>query len=258
MVAFNRRMPAGIPGEINRAQAATVETVAITLNPATGYLSAYGLPGVIDATSGKFRMVAAGDKSVYGLFARPYPFQGNGTDGLGTTTPPAAPYTSGLGDVLRRGYMSVLLNGTTPAAKGGAVYVRLTNAAGGKPIGGFEAAPDFAQVAAGAGGGGSNTGNGTVTAITGGSNLKPGAYGIKFTGATAYNVTDPDGNLLASVTALGAYTNGEIGWTVTAGGTPFAAGDGFTITSNHLKLSSTTDFNGPADASGNVEIGFNI
>jgi hypothetical protein len=130
-------MPAGIPGAVNRAFQSTIEQQLIDgTNPPTGY----GLPVAIDATSKKARGVTTGDAAtaIYGLNVRPYPTQGNGTDGLGTATPP----TSGIMDVLKRGYISVHLGGATAAAKNGTVYVRVAAAAGGKPIGGIEAASD--------------------------------------------------------------------------------------------------------------------
>lgn len=134
---FLYRMPAGIPGAINRSNQSTVE--AQFMNTGTPFPS-YGLPGVIDATTSKFRPVAAGDTAaaIYGIIARPYPYTGNGTDGLGV----AVPGVLGTCNVLKRGYISVLLNGTTASAKNGPVYVRVGGAATGKPIGGIEAAPD--------------------------------------------------------------------------------------------------------------------
>ena len=84
--------------------------------------------------------VGAGDTATvaYGLLVRPYPTTGGAaSDPLGTATPPA----SGIGDVMRRGYMTVKNNAGTPALNG-QVYVRVAAAAAGKPIGGIEAAAD--------------------------------------------------------------------------------------------------------------------
>jgi hypothetical protein len=75
---------------------------------------------------------------------RPYPIQGNGTDPLGTSTPP----TSGVTDILKRGYVMVSLGGTTAATKGGTVYVRVATPSAGKPLGGFEAASDTTNTVA--------------------------------------------------------------------------------------------------------------
>jgi hypothetical protein len=73
------------------------------------------------------------------------------------------------------------------------------------------------------------TGNATMTLLTLGLKAKLGSYVVKFLTATTYSVTDPSGNSLPSTTALGAYTNSQINWTITAGGTPAVAGDTFTV-----------------------------
>ena len=95
---------------------------------------------------------------------------------------------------------------------------------------------------------GGNTGNGVISAIALGAKAKVGTYTIKFTGALAYIVLDPNGIELAPATAAGAYVDPQIGWTFTAGGTPMAAGDSFTIAvaagSGSLKLSATAATDG--------------
>lgn len=136
MAVFTYRMPAGIPGAIMRAQEATVDAAVLDT---TNYPTAYGVPVVIDATSKSMRKVLAGDvaASIFGIYVRPYPTSnGSTSDGLGTSTPPV----SGIGNVLKRGYMTVQLNYGT-ATKGGAVYVRTVSGAS-TIIGGFEAAAD--------------------------------------------------------------------------------------------------------------------
>lgn len=86
----------------------------------------------------KFVPLEAGDAAtaIYGILVRPYPTTAS-QDGLGKSTPAKA----GIGDVLRRGYMSVLLRSGT-SAKGGAVYIRVGAPAADKPVGGVEAAAD--------------------------------------------------------------------------------------------------------------------
>jgi hypothetical protein len=134
--AFLFRMPAGIPGMVNRTQSATVEA---QLLDTTNYPTVYGVPVAIDATSKAVRKITTGDAAaaIYGMYVRPYPTNSN-QDALGTSTPA----TSGIANVLKRGYMSVSLGGATAAAKNGTVYVRVAAAAAGKPIGGIEAAAD--------------------------------------------------------------------------------------------------------------------
>lgn len=84
--------------------------------------------------------------------------------------------------------------------------------------------------AAGAAVAGANTGNGTISAIALQGKAKPGAYSLRFTGATTYNVVNPNGVELTPGYAAGAYADAEINFTFTAGGTPMVAGDTFTIT----------------------------
>jgi Bacteriophage lambda head decoration protein D len=74
-----------------------------------------------------------------------------------------------------------------------------------------------------------NTGNGTMSAVTDQVGIQVGAYAVEFIAATKFNVNDPLGNLVAEGTTGVAFAN-QVGFTITAGGTAFVAGDGFTIT----------------------------
>lgn len=74
-----------------------------------------------------------------------------------------------------------------------------------------------------------NAGNGTSSAVTAQANGQSGAYRVVFTAATKFEVFDPDGNMIGKG-ATGVAFATEVGFTITAGGTPFAAGDGFDIT----------------------------
>lgn len=137
MPAYLYRVPSGIPGTISRDAAnATVEP---QLQDAAHPFSAYGLPAVLD-TNG-VRPVTTGDaaSAVYGILVRPYPSaSAYGSEGFG----PGAPLPGFTVDVLKRGYISVMVSGTAPTANG-AVYVRVSNETGNtNPIGGFEAAAD--------------------------------------------------------------------------------------------------------------------
>ncbi|UKV75152.1 hypothetical protein FOC29_27995 [Burkholderia vietnamiensis] len=140
--AYQFRMPAGFAGDLQRAEVATIETQLI--DPAAPP-TAFGVP--VKMVNGKIQPINnAADTAalVYGVNLRAYPIQGNGTDPLGTSTPP----TSGVTDILKRGYENVALGGTAPATKNGTVYVRVAAAAAGKPLGGFEAAADGANTVA--------------------------------------------------------------------------------------------------------------
>jgi len=139
---FQYRMPAGFAGDLQRAEVATIETQLIDPAAAPG---AFGVP--VKLVSGKIQPINnAADTAalVQGVNLRAYPIQGNGTDPLGTSTPPA----SGVVDILKRGYVMVSLGGTADATKGGTVYVRVAGAAAGKPLGGFEAAADSTNTVA--------------------------------------------------------------------------------------------------------------
>jgi hypothetical protein len=76
---------------------------------------------------------------------------------------------------------------------------------------------------------GGNTGNGTISAVTVLTGAKVGVYKLRFTAATTWTLTDPDGFSLAAG-ANGTANANDLGFTTTAGGTPFVAGDGFDIT----------------------------
>jgi hypothetical protein len=135
MVAYLTRMPAGIPGEVISIANAFIEPQETTAYGVTGWPDAYGIPLVIDASSGKVRKVASGDSAIRGILVRPYPTNA-GQDALGVSTPPA----DGSVDVCRVGKMSVKLSGSGAAAKGGTVYVWKSAASGSHIQGGFEAA----------------------------------------------------------------------------------------------------------------------
>lgn len=129
------RMPSGIPGDVSRASQSTIESGFF--DP-TAPFSAYGLPGKI--VNGKFVPLANGDTAavVYGFLVRPFPTTGaNPSDPIGTSVPP----TSGVCNILRRGYLTVLNQAGTPSLNG-PVYSRVAAPSGNKTIGDVEAAAD--------------------------------------------------------------------------------------------------------------------
>jgi len=143
--AYTYNMPAGIPGVVNRVGGRAPDIEAQIMDP-TNPLPLYGLAGQIDATSQYFRALAAGDTAIYGFLVRPYPEQPTTASGfsgsvtLGTAAVP--PQFQTAIDVLKSGYMTVILYAATAAAKGGVVYVRKQNAGAGEVVGGAEAAAD--------------------------------------------------------------------------------------------------------------------
>lgn len=149
MTAFITRMPAGIPGSYNRLGAGFDIEAGLLLS--TALPIAFGVPVGIDATTGKYRGITTGDvaATVVGVLVRAYPTVNYGSlvyggDPLGSGVPAAI----GVQNIMRRGRCMVLRGGTTDAAKGGIVYVRVATPAAGKPIGGFEAAADGANTIA--------------------------------------------------------------------------------------------------------------
>ncbi len=76
---------------------------------------------------------------------------------------------------------------------------------------------------------GGNTGNGTISAVTLLAGAKTGVYKLRFTAATTWTLSDPDGFEIGDGTNGVANAN-DLAFTTTAGGTAFVAGDGFDIT----------------------------
>lgn len=77
---------------------------------------------------------------------------------------------------------------------------------------------------------GTNTGNGSIGTISASTGSKVGAYTLKASSASTWSVTDPEGNALPNATTGTAYSQQGINFTITAGGTVFAANDSFTLT----------------------------
>ncbi|WP_157129885.1 head decoration protein [Burkholderia pseudomallei] len=78
-------------------------------------------------------------------------------------------------------------------------------------------------------GGTANAGTATVGSISAGPNLKTGNYTVVLTSATQGNVFDPTGDQLGVTTMGTAFTDSQITFTITTGGSP-AAGDQFVLT----------------------------
>jgi hypothetical protein len=156
MVAYLYRMPSGVAGDVSRSDNMLLEQQQMTPNTFAGGIwcpLAYGVPMVIDNTAGNVgnvRIVKAADTAIYGLLVRPYPGNGpGGIDGLGVAIPYAARGASC--DIMRRGYMNVLLSGSTAAIKGQPVYIWTAAATGTHIVGGFESTnPSASGIAIGA------------------------------------------------------------------------------------------------------------
>jgi hypothetical protein len=122
--SFQYRMGAGMQGAVNRSHPVTIEPCLIDTTsgaPPQFYGSAVVADG---AAPNGVRVPKTGDTaaSIYGFAVRPYPTQptsGSLTSSFGTVIPPS---TQAL-DVMRSGYMIVLLQGAAPAFKGSIVQV---------------------------------------------------------------------------------------------------------------------------------------
>jgi len=82
--------------------------------------------------------------------------------------------------------------------------------------------------------GGGNTGAGTMTGVADGGVAKIGTYNLICTdasvsGSEVFQVTDPDGLLLAPATVGVAYTGEQLAFTINDGGADFIVGDTFTV-----------------------------
>lgn len=77
---------------------------------------------------------------------------------------------------------------------------------------------------------GINAGNGTFGAITVGTGSVQGNYAVEFDDATHFIVSSPNGVEIGHGTTGVAFLANGVGFTVTAGGTPFAPADGFNVT----------------------------
>jgi hypothetical protein len=89
--------------------------------------------------------------------------------------------------------------------------------------------PAFTLSGATLSGGTANAGTATVGSISAGAYLKTGNYTVVLTSATQGNVFDPTGDQLGVATMGTAFTDSQINFTITTGGSP-AAGDQFVLT----------------------------
>ncbi|CAB3705620.1 hypothetical protein LMG1866_02800 [Achromobacter ruhlandii] len=96
---------------------------------------------------------------------------------------------------------------------------------------------------------GTNTGNGTIGAVVVGAGAKLGNYQLTATAATTFKVVDPEGTTLANAAVGTAYTQGGLGFTITAGATAFAAGDTFVIDVNDAVGQFVLSVKGATDGS---------
>lgn len=142
-VAFEFRMGAGFPGDVNRVH--PFQVVPAVMND-TNPVRLYGDPVLYNSADNTFRGFIAGDTAVTkiaGVAVRPYPVQQQ-SGGMAAAFGTAAAPTSGVFDVLEDGYIMVKCNdfAASPPSRGALVTVRVTANSGNKVQGGFHAAAD--------------------------------------------------------------------------------------------------------------------
>lgn len=80
--------------------------------------------------------------------------------------------------------------------------------------------------------GATNAGNGIIGSITKGPAALIGTYALRATSATTFTVVSPTEAALPDATVGNAYISAGINFTITAGSTPFSAGDTFYFTNS--------------------------
>ncbi len=260
-ISFLAQSPVGFIGRITRS----VPAPRITPDPqdVTNPVASYGL-AVMQTAQNTVRSVLATDAGaagIAGIAVANYPFQiSSGTNyGAQSFAALTACPASGIIDTNRSGFQMVYCNSaqSPTATKADKVYTWCAASNGTHIQGGFENAAS-ATVASAAKAGG-NTGTGTVSAgpTVQAANASNGVYQVRFTDATHFNVVDPNGRQLQPGTTAAAYLDG-IGFTITAGGTAFVAGDGFDVTVTMQTVPVNGYFNGPGDSTGAIELAFNL
>ena len=246
MVAYLKYAPSGFPGNISRPGAGnnTIEPVLLG-SPAP---QVFGAP--VKISSNKAIPFAGGEvpSNFYGILVQSTPAEGGGLTNANFTD--TIPNPNNVQQVLVSGYASVICTVGTPV-RGGQVYARtVTN--GSKAIGDLEATADIT----GAGTAGTNTGNGTISAITAAPPAQQGTYQVVFTAATKFGVFDPSGSEMLNGSTGVAYSDKGIGFTITAGGTAFVAGDTFNIavSQNNIALPGVTWAAAGVDANNIAEL----
>ncbi len=139
--AFQFRMGAGFPGDVNRTHPATIEPA---LNDSTNPIAAPGLACLVNTAANTVRGIIAGDNAlteIYGVAVRPFPFQQAAGSNYGAASFGAGSFAGGqLLDVLRRGYIMVQIPAGVAVTKGGAVFLWYAASSGAHVQGGFEGA----------------------------------------------------------------------------------------------------------------------
>ena len=134
-IAYQFKMPAGFPGDVNRSHPADIEpALADPTNPPTSF----GQAVVGNPVSGGVRALIAGDSgtTIYGVLARAYPTQ-QALGGLNSAFGVGGPNANATVSVLRNGYIMVPVVGAPTKFAPVFIWIGVTGA--GHTFGGFEA-----------------------------------------------------------------------------------------------------------------------
>jgi len=262
-ISFLAQSAIGFIGRITRST--PLPRTTPDMNDATNPVAFYGL-AVLNTINNTVRSILAtdaGTSGISGIAAANFPFQPSSATNYGAQALNAltAVAPNSVMGTPRAGFIMIYLNSAQAptATKADKVYVWCAASTGTHIQGGFENAATAAAVSAPKAGG--NTGTGTVSAgpTVNGAVAQNGAYTVVFTGATTFNVFDPNGRELQPGNTGAAYNDGGIGFTITAGGTAFVAGDGFTMTVTFSTIPvPNAYFNGPGDSTGATELAYNL
>lgn len=137
--AFQFRMGAAFPGDVNRTHPVTIEPCLID---AAAPPTAYGQVVIVGAGINSVRPLSAADTAVttgYGVTVRPYPTQAASTTNFGAASfGNAAPPISGILDVCRAGYIMTQIPLGQTCTKNGAVFIWIAASTGVHVQGGTE------------------------------------------------------------------------------------------------------------------------
>jgi len=104
------------------------------------------------------------------------------------------------------------------------------------------------------------TGNGTISGVAAGTGSAAETISITATDATHFSVTGSVSGLLGTATAGTPFVSSQIGFTLNAGTTPFAAGDTFTVATTAATLGNITNIpiHGLADGASDETFNWNV
>lgn len=146
-VAFDLRMGAGFPGDVDRTHPASI--VPGLMNVSVQAPRLFGDPVIIDTATNSYRGFVAGDTAVTvadGIVVRPYPTQQT-SGGMLSQFGIGAPAPNQPVDILNDGYIMAKVNSGTPT-KNGAVFVWCAASSGAHVQGGFETVASGGNTAA--------------------------------------------------------------------------------------------------------------